>query len=187
MTPSTSCSWAGTLPNEILALISRNCSRFTLINCCLVNKTLYAISAPYLYHDPFTLHLVDLGYPDCAIPLWQRLESYRIRELCRTVAENSHLAHLVRAFRTVFWTDHVLSQADTMLVLAHLTNIVTVDLDAGSFRLSTSPPFDTAVFLDLIRDHCPGVQHMRVDITATSRSYQSDFTVRTVPPSPVDC
>ncbi|KAG9001136.1 hypothetical protein FRB95_009650 [Tulasnella sp. JGI-2019a] len=77
------------LPNEVLDLIIRNCSRSTLSACCLANKNLYGIAIVHLYSDPLTFVGTSEEYT---------VSQARIFGLCKTLAGNHRLADFVRVY-----------------------------------------------------------------------------------------
>ncbi|KAG8853522.1 hypothetical protein FRB96_008124 [Tulasnella sp. 330] len=123
------------LPNEVLDLILKHCTRSTLYNCCLLDRNLYRLSVSYLYNDPFGRDQAD---HDFAKLLRTHTMIYRNAQLCQTISKNLDLADLVRTFRGFPQWDNGMG---VDLVLPHLRNLHTADLrgmDVEPF-ISTCP------------------------------------------------
>ncbi|KAG8991379.1 hypothetical protein FRB94_012550 [Tulasnella sp. JGI-2019a] len=142
------------LPNEVLDLIIRHCSRSSLLNCCRISRTLHSIAVTYLYEDPFALDRAD--YPRY-IPVRGNLLR-RISSLLKTLEDKNHLAKLVRVFRIHFWEAH---RRKIPHVLPHLKYLVSFDLYEPIFEIRSS---EVREFLAILRDHSPNVQHIKVDV-----------------------
>ncbi|KAG9007346.1 hypothetical protein FRB94_014468 [Tulasnella sp. JGI-2019a] len=76
------------LPYDVLTLISENCLRHTLLDLCLVNRSLHAIATRQLYKDPFDLLRDEL----------RDNREERWFDLCRVISGNADLAGHVRSF-----------------------------------------------------------------------------------------
>ncbi|KAG9006301.1 hypothetical protein FRB93_008790 [Tulasnella sp. JGI-2019a] len=111
------------LPNELLDLIIKRCCRPTLAASCLVTTEFRSIAITYLYEAPFTRDVIDPHQREDG-DAGPRVHA-RISMLCRTIANNSRLAHLVREFSCCAWSGYLLGAPDMELVLPHLLNLTT--------------------------------------------------------------
>jgi len=118
---------AQVLPNEVLDNILQDCTRFTLYNCCLLNRNLYRLSVAYLYLDPFYLDQADYAASRDKTPLNFPETLQRGNQLCTTISKHPDLADLIRTFRSAFWLDRVQHDVEG-LFLPHLRNLNTAIL-----------------------------------------------------------
>ncbi|KAG8856045.1 hypothetical protein FRB96_006612 [Tulasnella sp. 330] len=109
------------LPNELLDLIFRRCGRDALTACCLANKNLHNLAVIHLYKAPF-------GDDDSRESFDAETGDTRSFALCGVLAENPHLALLVREFTTFAWGSHMLTSMEMGLVVPHLRNLTTAKL-----------------------------------------------------------
>ncbi|KAG9005581.1 hypothetical protein FRB94_001440 [Tulasnella sp. JGI-2019a] len=145
------------LPNEVLDLILRYCSRASLSNCCRVDRNLYSIAVTYLYEDPFALDRVDYPNEVCSAPELRK----RKRNLLRTLEGSNHLAKLVRVFRSLFWAFTLVDYEMTMRVLPHLKNLATFALRG----IRSAITFHEALsILATLHIYSPCTQHITVEI-----------------------
>ncbi|KAG8996076.1 hypothetical protein FRB93_000927 [Tulasnella sp. JGI-2019a] len=104
------------LPYDVLTLISENCLRHTLLDLCLVNRSLHAIATKQLYKDPFDLLRDEL----------RDNREERWFDLCRVISGNADLAGHVRSFTYLplrYNRKSVAAEESTLPCLKNLTAV----------------------------------------------------------------
>ncbi|KAG9000058.1 hypothetical protein FRB94_005687 [Tulasnella sp. JGI-2019a] len=134
-----------TLPNELLDLVLQRCHRATLVASCLVNTNVRSIAIAYLYEAPFDRNAIDFNGKGIVA------KNARVSMLCRAIANNPHLALLVRELSCWAWGSS-LDEPDMKLVLPHLHNLTIVT------------GLDSTTRVDLFITLCPSLRLRTVRI-----------------------
>ncbi|KAG9000166.1 hypothetical protein FRB93_012841 [Tulasnella sp. JGI-2019a] len=147
------------IPNEVLDLIVRHCSRFSLFNCCHVNRRFYSIAVIHLYEDPFAVDRFDyLGNEN------EKDFQGRMASLLKTLEDNNHLGGLVRVFRNRFWNRVHVFCSDITRILPHLKPLAMLDFDARN-RMDQWRS-ELLATLAALRDHSPSVERLKFNVLA---------------------
>ncbi|KAG9000175.1 hypothetical protein FRB93_012850 [Tulasnella sp. JGI-2019a] len=155
-----------TIPNEVLDLILRHCSRFSLANCCHINRRFYSIAVMHLYEDPFAVDRFDyLGYGGSF--------HTRLTGLLETLENNNHLAKLVRVFRNRFWSQEYMWRRAITRVLPHLKHLIALDFYARDYPVELRSQI--LIIVAALRDHSPSVRHIKFDALPNYPRPQGDF------------
>ncbi|KAG8996070.1 hypothetical protein FRB93_000921 [Tulasnella sp. JGI-2019a] len=154
----TSPSQAFGLPYDVLELISEKCTRYALLDLCLVNTTLHTIAIKQLYRDPFGLLRGEIR--DNGLERWFKL--------CRVLSKNVSLAGQVRSFSHLPWYHGRIGVEAEERVLPSLKDLTVVEWRSGALQDSVTR------FIK----HCPSrsIRSIRLPKHLTGRLEQSFWT-----------
>ncbi|KAG9005559.1 hypothetical protein FRB94_001418 [Tulasnella sp. JGI-2019a] len=115
-----------TFPYDVLTCIVEKCSRYTLLELCLVNQAFYSVAVARLYRDPFGLIADELS------------DSFTRLKLYRLFSTNTHLASYVKRFissKRSHLSDRI---SDEWMVPPSLRNLTTVEWRDGASIIAVS-------------------------------------------------